>query len=110
MQLIKCQLLKTSLSSDIRDLYGARVEREKDMAGWTPTKMSAEAERDLWWDRQCITQVGRAGLGHGTFKAVLSKAEQRKELSKKITKNEQYKMIVHDHGLIYPVSRRCYTT
>ena len=99
MQLIKCQLLKTSLSSDIRDLYGARVEREKDMAGWTPTKMSAEAERDLWWDRQCITQVGRAGLGHGTFKAVLSKAEQRKELSKKITKNEQYKMIVHDHGL-----------
>ena len=67
MQSVKCQILKTSLSSDIRELYDEKVKREKDLVFWASTKMSTEAERDLWWDRQCITQAGRAGLGNGTY-------------------------------------------
>jgi hypothetical protein len=100
MQLIKCQLLKNSVSTETRKIFEAKVEREsKPGRMWRNTKFETKVESEV--NLKCLfpTQPTRQGLGAGNFNANPSKPEKRKLISATATSFAEELRLVHSHKL-----------
>ena len=100
MQIVKCELLKNSVSDDIRKLYAARETRyAKPGRIWRFTQHSTMIASSYNLKKLFPGQVSRQGLGNGNYKAVETAAERRKGISAEASAIASEKYIKHAHQL-----------
>ena len=79
MQLVKCQLLDTSIDSNVCEVYAARREQHKKESGriWRSTRLNSEVDAQVALDILYPSQTGRQGLGAGNYNPNLTRRERR---------------------------------
>lgn len=100
MQIVKCELLKNSVSGDICKLYAARETRHaKAGRMWRYTEHSKVVVSSYNLKKLFPGQVSRQGLGNGNYKAVETAAERRKGISAEASSIAGEKYVKHAHQL-----------
>ena len=90
MQLIKCSLLKSSVSGDVRRIYEHDAKRTSGMHGqWRPSQALPLLEAAVELHLQFPGQENRQGLGSGNFNPNPSTAERRKLVTEQFTRQCQ---------------------
>jgi hypothetical protein len=79
MQLVKCQLLESSVDKKVRDVYASRCIREAKLRRvWRATNLNRKVNAQVDLDLRFPAQLGRQGLGAGNYNANPTKPERRK--------------------------------
>ena len=92
MQLIKCSLLKSSHSANVRRVYEHEATRTSRMhERWRPSQALQTLEASVEYDLRFCGQVGRSGLGAGHYNRNPSVAEKRKLMTQQFSKECQDK-------------------
>jgi len=80
MQLIKCQLLDTSIDDSVRNVYAARRAKYELETGriWRPSQLNTTVNAQVDLSLRFPSQVGRQGLGSGNFNPNPTRKGRRK--------------------------------
>lgn len=100
MQIVKCELLKNSVSDDIRELYVARERRyAKHDRIWRYTRYASGITSSYNLKKIFPGQTSKQGLGNGNYAAVESAAERRKGISAEAAAIASERYVQHAHQL-----------
>ena len=100
MQIVKCELLKNSVSDDIKTIYARLQERQmKEGRKWRFSRHSSAVAASYNLKQMFPSQSSKQGLGNGNYKAVQSKAERRKGISAEASSLAGELHIQHAHQL-----------
>ena len=99
MQIVKCELLKNSVSGDIKAIYARLQKRQEKEEGrkWRFSKHSSAVAASYNLKKMFPSQVSKQGLGHGNYKAVESNAERRKGIAAEASSMAGELYIQHAH-------------
>jgi len=100
MQLIKAQLLQSSVDSNIRVLWEAKTKKEAKLTRhFRVSKLNTVVNAQVTLDLCYPTQSGRQGLGSGNFKANPTVGEKRKMASTTAKSFAEDTRVQHATGL-----------
>ena len=103
MQIVKCELLKNSVSGDIKAIYARLQKRQEKEEGrkWRFSKHSSAVAASYNLKKMFPSQVSKQGLGNGNYKAVESNAERRKGIAAEASSmaGELYIQHAHQHKM-----------
>jgi hypothetical protein len=87
MQLVKCQLLETSIDDSVRNVFtGQRVKYEKETGRiWRPSQLNSDVNSQVDLAIRFPSQTGRQGLGAGNFNPNPTRKERRQLCSAEAT-------------------------
>ena len=84
MQLIKCELLQSSVDLTVQKLYNVRAEKNAKLVRvWKASNLSRVASAEVDLNLKFPTQNSNQGIGFGNFKPYLTKSEKRKLITTK---------------------------
>ena len=100
MQIIKAQLLQSSVDEDVRKMWKAKEEREAPMVRrLKASRLNKQVTGQVTLNTLFPIQTSRQGLGHGNFKAVHTPAEKRSLAAATVKSLADEKYVRHAHSL-----------
>ena len=100
MQLVKCELLRNSTDSDIRELYRSRSARNAKLTRvWKATKLLSEVDAEVDLNLKFPVQNNNLGIGFGNFNPNPSILQRRKLVTSKALSFSEQKRVAHSATL-----------
>jgi len=100
MQLVKCELLRNSTDSDIRELYRSRSARNAKLTRvWKATKLLSEVDAEVDLNLKFPVQNNNLGIGFENFNPNPSILQRRKLVTSKALSFSEQKRVAHSATL-----------
>ena len=100
MQLVKCELLRNSTDSDIRELYRSlSVRNAKLTRVWKATKLLSKVDAEVDLNLKFPVQNNNLGIGFGNFNPNPSILQRRKLVTSKALSFSEQKRVAHSATL-----------